>query len=193
MNHFDRFGLKPALWIDPETLKEKFLELSAEAHPDKLQIGNKAEAEHSFRELNEAYNTLRNTRSRLLHILEISGQPKQEHVQNVPPVVLELFSVIAEATKRADRLVEEKKAANSPMLKVQLMDRVLSEIDSLQDLQSRLRAITTSIETELQNQTNLEVSSEADLKTARESSTALGFLERWNTQLQDRVAALTFQ
>lgn len=194
MNHFTRFGLEPRPWVDLDQLKNKFLQLSAEAHPDKAQAGGKISSEHHFQELNESYNTLRNTRARLLHLMELSGLPKQEHVQNVPTAAIELFPVIAAATKQADALIREKAAAASPMLKVQWMERGLTEIESLQELQGRIHEKIREIENSLKTLDSdwSPPPSELTLKRLQEAAAALGFLERWNAQLQERIGTLTF-
>jgi len=190
MNHFARFGLEPKPWINTELLQQRFLEFSAEAHPDKNT--EKAEAERESQELNAAYNVLRNTRTRLLHLLEIAGAPKQDHVQNVPAEALESFATVAAATKGADALIKEKTATTSPMLKVQLMERALHEIDATQQLQEKLRTRIAASENRLKAMGWSSPPSDGELKVARETAATLGFLERWNAQLQDRIGALTF-
>jgi DnaJ-domain-containing protein 1 len=193
-NYFARLGFDPRPWLDPELLKSRFLELSATIHPDKAAAENKAASEHDFQDLNTAYNTLRNTRSRLLHLLAISGVPKSEHVQNVPPAALQYFSAVAEATNRADALIKRKAAAASPMLKVQLMEEALPQIDAVQSLQQQLQQNITSIEENLKqiNKTWQHPPAPATLAQLSESAAALGFFERWTAQLQERVGALTF-
>lgn len=192
MNHFERFTLEPRPWIDPAILKDKFLQLSAEAHPDKAPQTDKAEAEQRFQQTNEAYNILRDTRSRLLHLMELSGRPRQEHVQEVPPVALEFFSTVAATTKRADALVKEKESICSPMLRVQLMDKVLAEIDVMQDLQARLREKIAAIEEALARIDWPAHPPANSLLSIAETAAALGFLDRWNAQLQERIGTLTF-
>jgi DnaJ-domain-containing protein 1 len=192
MHHFARFGLEPKPWIDPEILKQKFLELSAETHPDKASAKDKLDAEQNFSKINEAYNTLRNVRTRLLHLLEISGGSKQEHVQDVPSDALKFFPEVAAATKKADALGKEKAAAHSPMLKVQLMDRTLAEIEAMQELQERLRARLSEIEQQVKTMEWSAAPPEGAVKNVREAAAALGYLERWNAQLQERIGALTF-
>jgi len=194
MNHFTRFGSEPRPWIDSEQLKKKFLQLSAEIHPDKAQPGQKTPSEQHFQELNESYNALRNTRARLLHLMELSGLPKQQHVQNVPAAAIELFPVIAAATKQADALIREKAVAGSPMLKVQWMERGLIEIESLQEKQGRIIEKIREIENSLKvlDSNWSPPPSAATLKHLQEAAAALGFLERWNAQLQERIGTLTF-
>ena len=192
MNHFARFAFEPQPWIDQEALTEKFLQLSAVAHPDKAVEMAKDSSERHFQELNQSYNILRNTRARLLHLLELAGAPKQEHVQNVPSDALELFPLVASATKQADALIREKAAAGSPMLKVQLMERGMEQIEKLQDLQGRIGERIHSIEASLKELPWSPAPPETALSQVHEAAVALGFLERWNAQLQDRIGTLTF-
>lgn len=193
-NHFARFGFEPRPWLDHDLLKQRFFDLSSEAHPDKAPAENKAGSEEDFKSLNESFNILRNTRPRLLHLLELCGLPKQEHVQNVPPDALECFAEVAAANNQADALIKQKAAVNSPMLKVQLMDQTLEQIDTLQTLQQNLRQRISTTEERLKTASQ-EWQSPPDAGTIQmlaQSAAALGFLERWHAQLQERIASLTF-
>lgn len=193
-NHFHAFGLESKPWIDQDLLKERFLQLSAKAHPDKAAAEHKPTAERAFADLNESYIVLRNTRSRLLHLLELRWEVNPSHNQDVPPSALHFFPDVAAATKSADGLLKRKKAANSPMLKVQLMAEGLEELEKIQDLQGRIRKRIEGIEADLKEMSIDWAGSgaAAGWKTLHQAATALGFLERWNTQLQERAAQLTF-
>lgn len=193
-NHFARFGLEPRPWLDQELLKTRYLELSAQAHPDKATADARPDSEEAFKALNESFNTLRNTRSRLLHLLEICGVPRLEHVQNVPPDALDFFTQIAQVTQDADTLLKEKAAANSPMLKVQLMDRTLDQINDMQSLQEKLRQNISAIEDRLKRASD-QWQPQPDpgaVALLTQSAAALGFLEKWNAELQQQIGALTF-
>lgn len=68
-------------WLDADALKSRFLPLSAEVHPDRVHSASEAEkaaANTRYAELNAAYNTLREPRDRLLHLLELEagGKPR---------------------------------------------------------------------------------------------------------------------
>jgi DnaJ-domain-containing protein 1 len=188
-DHFARLALPPSAWLDPDALKEKFLTRSAELHPDKAD--DKAAAELEFQALNGSYQILRNSRARLLHLLDLLGLGRPEHVQAIPPLALDLFSTIAELTRASDALLKEKTSANSPMLKVQWFEKALPCIDRLQALQNEIKQRINRIEAQLQqlppNAPALSISS-----ILSEAAAALGFLERWHAQLQERAAALTF-
>jgi hypothetical protein len=99
-------------------------------------------------------------------------------VQNVPPDALEFFAQVAAATKQADTLLKEKAAANSPMLKVQLMDRTLDQIDAMQTLQEKLRKNITAIEDRLKHVSDSwqPQPDTATIATLEQSAAALGFL-----------------
>lgn len=186
-DHFARIGLPRQPWLDPEELKARFLALSAEAHPDKAT--DKQNAETAFQAINEAYNVLRHSRSRLLHLLELEGAAKPAHVATLPPVALELFTSIAEVTKRADSLLKEKAAANSPMLKVQFFQKAMDCVDALQATQGEIQKRISLIDAEL----NGAVANwKGSLPKLQEAAAALGFLEKWKAQLQERSTALTF-
>ena len=192
VNHFARFGFSPRPWIDSELLKQRFLDISASVHPDK--VTDKTAAEQEFKQINEGYNVLRGSRSRLLHLLDLRGHPRQEHVQNVPAEVMEFFPAVAAATQSADTLIKQKSSAASPMLKVQLMDAGLEQIDQIQALQSNIRAVIARIEDRLSTiSVNWPENPEPPLlKELGTAASALGFLDRWSSQLQERIGALTF-
>lgn len=194
LDHFATLGLPRTPWIEPDSLKQRFLELSAQRHPDK-SASEKAEAEAGFRTLNEAFTTLRTTRTRLLHLLELEGAGRPAHVENIPPAALEFFGPIAEITRRTDALLKEKAAAASPMLKVRFFEKALDALDAVQALQQRVQARISEVEAGLQQaaapwgQAGQRPRLVAEFQKA---AAALGFLERWNAQLQEKAAALTF-
>lgn len=195
VNHFDLFGVKPRPWLEPELLKERFLAFSAELHPDKeLDPSSKARAEQRFAALNEAYNVLRQSRTRILHLASMAGVPVQGHVQTVPEDLIVLFAPIAELTKTADELVRQRQAASSPMLKVQLFEKGLEITDKLQELQGQLAERIRRVESEIQDLDRSWVAGERSsiIPRLQAAASRLGFAERWQAQLQQRVAALAF-
>ena len=80
------------------------------------------------------------------------------------------------------------------MLKVQLMDAGLEQIEQIQALQSRIRAVIATIEDRLSTiSVNWPEYPEPPLlKELGTAASALGFLDRWSSQLQERIGALTF-
>ena len=184
-DHFARLGVPRASWLDPEVLKARFLALSAETHPDKA-AGSKQKAEEEFRSLNESYQILRNTRLRILHFLELQGVARPDHVQAIPPIALDLFSSIADVTRKSDALLKEKAAAKSPMLQVQFFENALPCVDSIQALHCEVQNRMRTVDSDLQR------FSSGEIQKLQQAAAALGFLEKWQAQLQERAAALSF-
>src|SRR5712675_2780384 len=109
-------------WIDPELLKQKFLGLSAEVHPDQVHGGEESEkrvAQEHYAELNAAYNCLREPKERLAHLLELETGAKPRQVQNVPPDLMDAFMEITNVCRGADAFLAEKNATTSPLLRLQ--------------------------------------------------------------------------
>jgi DnaJ-domain-containing protein 1 len=193
MDHFAVFQLVPQPWLDLDSLKDHYLRLSVISHPDKASPENKATAEADFTSLTESYNILRNTRQRLLHLLELRGIRDRAHVQRVPPAALEFFTPIANITALAEDVLKEKARAHSPMLQVSCFGRALEITDSLQTLQEQLAQRIRAIELKVQDCSKQWVEGASEpITEIQDAATALGFLERWSAQIQRLLAALAF-
>src|SRR4030095_8723715 len=108
-------------WIDVEQLKAKFLRLSVEVHPDRFHGDEdvaKAEAGQRYLELNTAFQTLREPRTRLSHLLELETGAKPPAIQRIPPGTMELFVEVGEACREADAFLSRRASVTSPLLKV---------------------------------------------------------------------------
>jgi DnaJ-domain-containing protein 1 len=82
-------------WLEPDLLKQKFLALSANAHPDKIHSASesdKSAAAKQFSELNAAYNCLLEPKLRLLHLLELELGAKPKDIQTDPAALADLFA-----------------------------------------------------------------------------------------------------
>lgn len=186
--------------LDPEIIKQEFLRLSTEVHPDKVTAAHKGEAEKRFAEVNAAYHTLRHTRARLVHLLEIEGVPPAPHIQSSPPEVVEFFAPIAEITREVDSFLGRKRKASSPILQAGMFEEALGWTDKIQALQLRLHHRISALEGELPLLNAAWEKAPGGSEAARLSflpiprlqqiAAALGFLERWHAQLQERLTTL---
>src|SRR5213593_156293 len=106
-------------WFDPCSLKQKFLTLSAQVHPDRVHNASDA-AKHSaqdrYTELNAAYNCLRDPKERLLHLLELERGEKPKQIENIPPDLMNVFLDISQLCREADAFLTEKAGVTSPLL-----------------------------------------------------------------------------
>src|SRR5262249_49539903 len=130
-DYFELLGEVRRPWLEPAALKQKFLDLSAQHHPDRVHRASEAErkeAQQRFTELNAAYNRLRDPKDRLLHLLELELGARPPDVQDIPDELLSFFSEVREGCRDADALLTEKGKVTSPLLSVQVFDRAQEQL-----------------------------------------------------------------
>ena len=89
-------------WLDAETLKQKFLALSAEAHPDRVHGASDSEkksAQEHYTQLNMAFQTLSNPRDRVRHLLELELGRKPDDLDRVPDELMNSFMSDRKSTR----------------------------------------------------------------------------------------------
>ena len=101
-DHFALLNEPRRPWVDPDSLKQKFLALSAEVHPDRVHNSGDSEkqrAQERYTDLNAAYNCLREPKSRLQHLLELELGVKPGNVQSIPPDLMDVFLEVSQACR----------------------------------------------------------------------------------------------
>lgn len=196
-DHFECLGLPRRPWLDPDTVKDRFLQLSAENHPDHhggLGADARQAKERAFAQVNQAQQALSSTRDRLVHLLELESPPATAKSQAVPPAIADLFAPVGEALRRADAALREKGATMSPILKAAAYARSLETVDQLMGLQAMLRSKTGQLEAEIQS---LDLpwdqpGSPKPLARLAEVAAELGYYDRWLGQIQAKINELSF-
>jgi len=185
-------------WIDPELLKQKFLALSAEVHPDRVhgaEESQKRAAQEHYAELNAAYNCLREPKERLAHLLELETGAKPRQVQNVPSDLMNAFMEITNVCRGADAFLAEKNATTSPLLKLQLFEREQEWTEKLMALQVKVNSWREELMARLK-----EIDSEWERKAGEgkrflelleQNCQLLGYFGRWSAQIQERIVQLS--
>lgn len=98
-------------WLDPDALKEKFHALTAAHHPD-VAGGSGVD----FTALNTAYQTLRDPKTRLRHLLELEFPEKlTAQQQQVPDDILSLFSLMGKHRQTIDGFLAKQAKAKTPL------------------------------------------------------------------------------
>jgi molecular chaperone HscB len=138
VDYFALFEMPRQLWIEMNSLEQKFLQLSWKLHPDNFVNATETERELSLKrssELNDAYRTLRDPVGRVEYLLAIEGARKEgQHKQQAPP---ELLEEVFELNESLDEL-RDAKASGSDLaaLKSRLeaaeknFQQKLSEVDA---------------------------------------------------------------
>lgn len=185
-------------WLDANSLKQKFLALSATAHPDKIHSASESEknaAAKKFAELNAAYNCLAEPKSRLLHLLELESGAKPKEIQQIPNALADLFAEVAAICKNADTFLAEIRGNNSPLLRVQSFERAQDWINHLNLSQKKLCDLRGNLNNELKALDERWMKSDAAehkeiLPKLEEIYRLFGYFNRWSSQIQERTVQL---
>jgi curved DNA-binding protein CbpA len=187
-------------WLDSTTLKAKFLALSAQTHPDRVNAADPAEKEtvnRRFAELNAAYNCLREPRTRLLHLLELELGAKPKDLQQIPTDLADVFVDIARLCRETDEFLIRKAKTSSPLLQAQLFERgqewteqLLARQQDVARRQDKLLAVLL-VADQMWSETPAGSPARAGLlEQLQEIWRLLSFLNRWTSQIQERITRL---
>lgn len=190
-------------WLDPDTLKSRFLLLSTEAHPDRfhhLPVSEREAASKQFGELNAAYNCLRTTKTRLQLLLHLEQGRKPREVQAFPDALMSQFAEVSQDCRQVDRFLKQKEQTASPLLKAALAEQGLSWSDQLEAALADLATKQTALETELKEmnpkwETAPPIGSPERLPwlplvRVEEIYRDISYLMRWTAQIRERLVQL---
>jgi len=190
-------------WLDPDSLKQKFLALSAQVHPDRAHNSSETEknAVHvRYMEINAAYNCLRDPKERLRHLLELERGSKPNDLQEIPPDLMNMFMEVSQVCRDTDAFLAEKAKVSSPLLKVQLFERSQAWIEKLTTLlhslnswHERLVSQLKALDVEWHSTSNPDTSNRTStLQHLEELYRLFSYFNRWSAQIQERIARLSF-
>jgi hypothetical protein len=187
-------------WLDADLLKQKFLALSANVHPDKIHSASeskKSASTKNFAELNASYNCLAEPKSRLLHLLELELGAKPKDIEQIPTALADLFAEVSTVCRSTDGFLTEKNKTTSPLLQVQLFERGQEWVEQLNILQKKLNELREKLTGELKSLDAKWII--ADAVSRKEILPKLeglyrlfGYFNRWNSQIQERIVQLSF-
>jgi DnaJ-domain-containing protein 1 len=190
-------------WLDPDALKQKFLVLSAEVHPDRVHNADPAEkeaAQQRYTAINTAYNNLREPKERLRHLLELELGAKPKDIQSIPADLMDLFLEVSQLCRQTDSFLAEKRAATSPLVQVQMFERGQDWTEELMALQTRLNSLREGLESDLKTidadwaaaEKPTAVARGATLHRLEEMYRLFSYIARWGSQIQERIVQLAF-
>lgn len=181
-------------WLDAGALKDKFMALSAQCHPDKfpgVSPKEKEEIGNRYSELNTAWQCLSQTRLRLLHLIELEAGTKPADVQRIPSGTGELFMEVGQTCSQAGKFLQEKPLSDSPMLKARRFVEQMTWTDKLTQLQSKIGSLAAALEDELKQITEAQsTGSPLPLGRLEEIYRSLSYIQRWNEQIREKVVEL---
>lgn len=189
-------------WIDFHLLKEKFLALAAEVHPDRVHQSApevREAANRRYSELNTAYNCLGDHKDRVRHLLELESGAKPAEIKNVPAEIMDTHFAVASLCRETDVFLDASAKATSPILRVQFFSRAGEWTDKLialrnqiqserEKLALQLRAMNSAWETTSFDESRQKRLPLADLDVVYR---LLGYNTRWLEQIHERLVQLT--
>jgi hypothetical protein len=186
-------------WLEADLLKQKFLALATDAHPDRIHNASeseKAEVTQRYAQLNAAFNCLVEPKLRLLHLLELELGAKPRDIQTIPTALADLFAEVANNCRSADAFLAEKSRATSPLVQVQLFERGQDWVEKLNGLQRKLNELRDKLNGELKSLDAQWLPADANsrheiLPKLEELYRLFGYFNRWNNQIQERVIQLS--
>ena len=195
-DHFALLDEPRRPWLDAESLKQKFLSLSAEVHPDRVHQSPPAEklaANARYTALNAAFQCLREPRERLRHLLEIELGRKPSDLTTVPDELMDLFFAVGQTLRDTDAFLMEKHNATSPLIQVQLFERGQAWTEKLAALRQPIAARRDELLAAIQQlDAKWNESPAKPLERLQEIWRLLSFYERWLAQLQERTVKISF-
>ena len=197
---FALLGVPRRPWIDPNLLKQKFLSLSADSHPDRLHHANEAQkrtAQNQFTDLNAAYQSLLDHRERLLCLSELEFGKRTPEVQNIPAELMSLFLEVGKLCRDADAFLRQKAEQTSPLLKVQLFERAQHCIEGLRALQQEVTRSSGALLAEVKQLDSgweelVAAEKQPRLQRLHEIAGLINYFKKWNAQIQERIVQLSF-
>lgn len=191
---------RPAL--DADRLRQKFLALAGNVHPDRVHnapASEKAAANRHYAELNAACQCLADPKTRLLHLLELERGTRPTEIQTIPPALAGWFASIADICREVDAFLHEREKVTSPLLKIKWFERAQEWIECIQVGQKKLASQRSELDARLEklDQAWLQAPQSPEEKTAslarlEELYRFYGYFNRWQNQLSERVARLSF-
>lgn len=121
-NYFELFGLEPMLNIDEASLKKTFYQLSREWHPDRYINADAAAATKAMQmtaQINEAYNTLKNSEHLLAYVLRVEGLLQEDEKYTLPSAFLMQMMDLNELVSEAEEQPEDSIAKAAAMATLQ--------------------------------------------------------------------------
>ncbi len=199
-DYFSLLGEPRRPWLDSDSLKRKFLTIAATVHPDRIHNASeieKATASRRYAELNAAYQCLREPKSRVRHLLELELGTKPKDLQPIPDALADLFAEVAATCRETDGWLAEKARTTSPLLQVQIFQQGQQGLERLKDLQNQLNSRRGKLLEELKSLDERWAAAGAGarsemLPALEELSRGLGYFNRWLSQIQERLAQLSF-
>ena len=194
-DYFQVLSLPRLPWLEQDEVKQRFHDLSRKLHPDHSPESGTSDRSA---ELNTAFRVLTDTRQRLAHLIELETAQKLGAIQQIPSAAVDLAMRAAQLAQEADKFLQAKRAATSPIMQAQMMAQGMEWSEKLDALRKELEHRRVFVEQELCELNGswethaVDPTSPLPLPRLEELYRTISFLTRWEQQLQDRAMQMAF-
>jgi curved DNA-binding protein CbpA len=197
-DYFALLGEPRRPWLDADRLKEKFLALSRQTHPDRRDpqtASGPVEPGQAFAEINAAWNCLRDPRNRLRHLLQLELGNSARDAHSIPSELMSVSLEVGSLCREADGFLNERETQTSALVRAQMFERGQELAEKLMAMQQQIGKGREDLLGEVQKLDATWANTARDarqqaLKRLKEIESVLGFAGRWLAQLQERVVRL---
>lgn len=220
-NWFAIMGLARAPWIDGDQLKERYLELTKQAHsgqhlesfdgamPETKNRPKTAQPpkDHAQTAINRAWQMLKNDADRLAHFLELETCRDVRQKREAPEHLISLFMRLGPLFQQADQTLRAIQEKRSPILKAKRHLEAVPLLADLSDASEKISALLLENQNRLRKadrlwrQLSAKTSSENFakppttrnnlLKELQDVCLSFSFLQRWQNRLAEKIFQLT--
>jgi curved DNA-binding protein CbpA len=186
-NLFALLEESPRPWLDTDSLKAKYHQLTARHHPD--LTGGSAD----FAEINRAYQTLTDPGARLRHLIDIESPGTISRAQPVPEDIAVFFTPVAEVCQAVESFLKKQSAA-SPITKALLSTEQYQLQEKLEEILSTLQQKHDSLLAQVKDADALWFTDRpAALRLLPALWQSFGYISKWLATLREslfRMASL---
>jgi len=179
-------------WLDPEKVRQNFLQRSTSIHPDRvheLSAAEKEKATEAFSTLNTAWQCLRDPKARLAHLIQLQAGSPPKTIQAIPEATAKLFMEMVELLQKMDAFLTEKARADSPMMKVQIFEKGFQWTERLNQAQGILNQRRDQLVEALKT-IDAHWRPGDPLNDLEKIYHEFSYVDRWTNQLQERLSKL---
>ena len=171
---FQILGIRPALVLSDEALRDAYREVGKRTHPD---AGG---GEGEFAALREAFAIVSSPSRRLRHWLVLRGTPGDVR-GSIEPSLMDMFTDVGAVTQQAETLIRKRDEAKSALVRAMLE----GETQLCREAVERaIFQVETRIASECAAFPNFEKFPDLDLEAAAKIARNLAFLEKWRGGLR---------
>jgi len=186
-------------WLDPQELKDRYVQRAKEAHPDHKTESSESAGQEAA-SINQAFKTLENSATRIAHFLILETGRDVTQDRNVPEELISLFMDLGPLFQQADQLILKVKNETSQILRARHFMAASPLLTKLSNIQSGIVASLQSSEEKAKEVQKAWLNKELrqDPKSRQEILQALtkiygtiSFSQRWLDTINEKSFELT--